>query len=90
MQIKPAQGEYGIQSEHAQLALQDTTAKDESRVVKDTRKRLPVLTKCKWALKDQGKFKKLIVELSSYSDNLYRLCPEGAFEAMNIFSIMDF
>ena len=43
----------------------------------------------KWALKNRDNFKNLIVELKSYSESLYRLCPENAFESKNIYLTME-
>jgi hypothetical protein len=93
---------YGIQlrSGHAiqdvsdstnnvRLAIADTTIKDVNPVISEVRSRLSTLNKLKWALKDRTSFKQLIYDLKSHSDSLYRLCPENAFESMNIFVTMD-
>jgi hypothetical protein len=48
-----------------------------------------MLNKCKWAMKDRGDFQRLIADLTSHSESLYRLCPENAFESMNIYLTME-
>lgn len=74
---------------HVQLTISDTTIRNVKPVINEVRSRLSVLNKCRWALKDRDSFRKLIADLRSYSDALYRLCPEGAFESINIFLTME-
>lgn len=74
---------------NVQLAIQDAKIEDVEPVISEVRNRLSMLNKFKWALKDKDKFKKLIAELRSHSDSLYRLCPENAFESMNFYLIME-
>jgi hypothetical protein len=45
---------------------------------------------CKWVLKDQEKFKKLISDLKSHNDSLYMSCPDGAAEAMYLYLAVDY
>ncbi|KAF2826144.1 hypothetical protein CC86DRAFT_417164 [Ophiobolus disseminans] len=72
----------GLESSiNAQLAISSITVEDVEPVINEVKRRLSVLKKFKWALKDKTDFKKLILELRSHSDSLYRLCPENAFEA---------
>lgn len=88
---------YGIQvildgpelTNNVQLAIQDAKIEDVEPVINEVRNRLSILNKFKWALKDKDHFKKLIAELRSHSESLYRLCPENAFESMNIYFIME-
>lgn len=87
---------YGIQLQSAQAIqdasqsiIQNTTIENVNPVIVEVRNRLSVLNKLKWALKDKDNFKKLIVDLRSHSESLYRLCPENAFESMNIFLTME-
>ncbi|KAK1249265.1 hypothetical protein MKX07_002781 [Trichoderma sp. CBMAI-0711] len=70
---------------NVQLAIPGTTIKQVKPVVNEVKNRLSVLNRFRWALKDKDNFRKLIADLRSHSDSLYRLCPEYAFEAMNIF-----
>jgi hypothetical protein len=74
---------------NVQLAISDTTIEDVKPVINEVRNRLSVLNKFKWALKDKDSFKKLIADLRSHSESLYRLCPENAFESMNIYLTME-
>lgn len=48
-----------------------------------------MLNKFKWAMRDRDDFQKLISQLKSHSESLYRLCPENAFESMNIYLTME-
>ncbi|KAF5718697.1 hypothetical protein FMUND_5057 [Fusarium mundagurra] len=90
-QLQPTQTiQDGSQSTHdVQLMIPDAKIEDVEPVLQEVRKRLSMLNKLKWALKDKEKFKKLIVELRSHSESLYRLCPENAFESMNIYLTME-
>ncbi|KAK4206017.1 prion-inhibition and propagation-domain-containing protein [Rhypophila decipiens] len=93
IQFKPAPQtiQDGLQAtNNTQLAVLDTTIEDVQPVIGEIKNRLSVLNKLKWALKDKGNFKELIAKLRSHSDSLYRLCPENAFESMNIYFIMEF
>jgi hypothetical protein len=71
------------------LTITNTTIKDVNPVIGEVKNRLSVLNKFKWALKDRDNFKKPIADLRSHSDSLYRLCPENAFESMNIYLTME-
>jgi hypothetical protein len=69
----------------AELVVDDSSTSSTIQItVTKVRQRLSEITKCRWAIKDREKFQKLIADLQSYNDALYRLCPDGAFEAMNI------
>jgi serine/threonine protein kinase len=91
IQLQPATAiEDGSQStNNVQLAIPNTTIEDVKPVIGEIKSRLSVLRKFKWALKDRDSFKKLILDLKSLSESLYRLCPENAFEAMNIYLTME-
>lgn len=91
IQLHPAQAiQDGPElANNVQLAIQDTKIKDVELVISEIKSRLSILNKFKWALKDKDNFKKLIAELRSHSDSLYRLCPENAFESMNIYLTME-
>ncbi|KAF4415126.1 hypothetical protein FACUT_13655 [Fusarium acutatum] len=86
-QLQPTQTiQDGSQSTHdVQSIISDAKIEDVEPVLHEVRNRLSVLNKLKWALKDKEKFKKLITDLRSHSESLYRLCPENAFESMNIY-----
>ncbi|KAF5541982.1 hypothetical protein FMEXI_7681 [Fusarium mexicanum] len=71
------------------LLIPDAKIEDVEPVLHEVRNRLSMLKKLKWALKDKEKFKKLIADLRSHSESLYRLCPENAFESMNIYLTME-
>lgn len=91
IQVQPAQvipdGPGSTNNVH--LIIKDPKIEHVEPVIKEVRKRLSMLNKFKWALKDKDGFKKLIAELRSHSDSLYRLCPENAFESMNIYFTME-
>lgn len=91
IQLKPAQAiQDGSQlTNNVQLTISNTTIEDVKPVIGEVRNRLSVLNKLKWALKDRDNFKKLIADLRSHSESLYRLCPENAFESMNIYLTME-
>ncbi|KAJ4110275.1 hypothetical protein NW768_012035 [Fusarium equiseti] len=74
---------------NVQLAISDATMEDVKPVISEVKNRLSIMTKLKWALKDKEKFKKLIAELRSHSESLYRLCPENAFESMNVYLTLE-
>ncbi|KAF5626790.1 uncharacterized protein FTJAE_9461 [Fusarium tjaetaba] len=76
-------------TQDGQLTIPDAEIEDVEPVLLEVRNRLSMLNKLKWALKDKEKFKKLIADLRSHSENLYRLCPENAFESMNIYLTME-
>ncbi|KAH7182331.1 uncharacterized protein B0J16DRAFT_363277 [Fusarium flagelliforme] len=86
--VKPIEGGSEV-THNVQLAIPDSTMEDVKPVVSEVRNRLSVMTKLKWALKDKEKFKKLIVELRLHSESLYRLCPENAFESMNVYLTLE-
>jgi len=91
IQLQPAQAiQDGSQpTNNVQLTIPNTTIEDVKPVISEVKNRLSVLNKFKWALKDRDNFKKLIVDLRSHSESLYRLCPENAFESMNIYLTME-
>ncbi|KAL7781227.1 hypothetical protein V8C43DRAFT_319983 [Trichoderma afarasin] len=74
---------------NVQLVISGTTTEDARPVISEVRSRLSLLNKFKWSLKDKDNFRKLIADLRSHSDSLYRLCPENAFESMNIYLTME-
>ncbi|KAF5253656.1 hypothetical protein FANTH_1346 [Fusarium anthophilum] len=90
-QLHPTQTiQDGSQSVYdVQLIIPDAKIEDVEPVLHEVRNRLSMLNKLKWALKDKEKFKKLIADLRSHSESLYRLCPENAFESMNIYLTME-
>ncbi|RGP78903.1 hypothetical protein FLONG3_2808 [Fusarium longipes] len=80
----------GSQPTHdAEIVISDAKIEDVEPVLCEVRNRISVLNKLKWALKDKDNFKKLIADLRSHSESLYRLCPENAFESMNIYLTME-
>ncbi|KAM0524545.1 hypothetical protein ACHAPE_000642 [Trichoderma viride] len=91
IQLRPAQAmQDGPElTNNVQLVIQDPRIEDVEPVVKEVKNRLSMLNKFKWALKDKDHFKQLIADLRSHSESLYRLCPENAFESMNIYFIME-
>jgi hypothetical protein len=91
IQLRPAQSSSdGLQStNNVALVIHNAKIEDVTPVVSEVKKRLSVLNKCKWAMKDRGDFQKLIADLKAYSESLYRLCPENAFESMNIYLTME-
>ncbi|PNP78605.1 hypothetical protein FNYG_07951 [Fusarium nygamai] len=76
-------------TQDGQLIIPDAKIEDVEPVLLEVRNRLSMLNKLKWALKDKEKSKKLIADLRSHSESLYRLCPENAFESMNIYLTME-
>ncbi|KLO95492.1 uncharacterized protein LW93_8032 [Fusarium fujikuroi] len=76
-------------TQDVKLIIPDAKIEDVEPVLCEVRNRLTVLNKLKWALKDKDNFKKLIADLRSHSESLYRLCPENAFESMNIYLTME-
>lgn len=91
VQLQPAQAiQDGLQSiNNVQLSIRNAAIEDVKPVISEVKHRLSVLNKFKWALKDRDNFKKLIADLRSHSESLYRLCPENAFESMNIYLTME-
>jgi hypothetical protein len=91
IQLQPARGfqDGWPSTNNVQLTISNTTIEDVKPVISEVKSRLSVLNKFKWALKDRDNFKKLIADLRSHSDSLYRLCPENAFESMNIYLTME-
>jgi len=91
IQLQPAHAiQVGLQpTNNVQLTIADTTIENIKPVISEVKNRLSVLNKFKWALNDRDNFKKLITDLRSHSDSLYRLCPENAFESMNIYFTME-
>jgi hypothetical protein len=91
IQLRPAQSSPdGSQStNNVTLIIHDAKIEDVTPVVNEVKKRLSMLNKFKWAMKDRNDFQRLITELKSHSESLYRLCPENAFESMNIYLTME-
>ena len=91
IQLQPALAvQYELHStNNVQLTIPNTTIENVQPVISEIKNRLSVLNKFKWALKDRDNFKKLIADLRSHSESLYRLCPENAFESMNIYLTME-
>jgi hypothetical protein len=91
IQLRPAQSSPdGSQStDNVTLIIHGTKIEDVMPVVSEVKKRLSMLNKFKWAMKDRDDFQRLITDLKSHSESLYRLCPENAFESMNIFLTME-
>lgn len=91
IQLQPTKAiQDGSQPTHdVELIILDAKIEDVEPVLREVRNRLTVLNKLKWALKDKDNFKKLIADLRSHSESLYRLCPENAFESMNIYLTME-
>ncbi|KAI1749368.1 prion-inhibition and propagation-domain-containing protein [Xylaria castorea] len=54
------------------------------------RRRLGLLQKYKWALSDYQRFKTLIADLRRHNDSLYMLCPDTAFQAMQLNFVIDY
>ena len=90
--LQPAQANQdGSRStNNVQLTIPITEIEDVKPVISEVKNRLSVLRKFKFVLKDRDNFKKLITDLRSHSDSLYRLCPENAFDSMNIYFTMEF
>ncbi|KAK4669657.1 uncharacterized protein QC763_204880 [Podospora pseudopauciseta] len=87
---------YGIQfrstqaiQDGSQLASNNTTIEDIKPVITEFKQRLSKFNKFKWALRDNDDFRKFISDVKSHSESLYRLCPENAFESMNVYFTMD-
>jgi Prion-inhibition and propagation len=89
LDLKAIEGDPLRDSSMRQLAITGGSADDVQPIAMEIRTRLSVLTKCRWVLKDKDCFKKLIMDLKAYNDTLYRLCPEGALDAMKIFLTLD-
>ncbi|KAK4145067.1 prion-inhibition and propagation-domain-containing protein [Dichotomopilus funicola] len=91
IQLQPTQAiqDASQLTNNVQLTIQNTTIENIQPVIKEVKHRLSVLNKFKWALKDRDNFRKLISDLRSHSESLYRLCPENAFGSMNIYLTMD-
>jgi hypothetical protein len=91
IQLRPAKGstDVSLSTNNVILAIHNTKIKDVKPVVSEVKQRLSMLHKFKWAMKDKDCFQQLITDLKSHSESLYRLCPENAFESMNIYLIME-
>lgn len=87
IQLRPTEtSQHKLQSTNGNcLAIPGTTIEDVKPVISEVEKRLSTLDKLKWALKDRDNFQQLITELKSHSESLYRLCPENAFESINVY-----
>lgn len=91
IQLRPAQTstDVSLSTDNVTLVIQDTKIEDVTPVVNEVKQRLSMLHKFKWAMKDRDDFRALITDLKSHSESLYRLCPENAFESMNIYLTME-
>jgi hypothetical protein len=91
IQLRPAQtsSDASKSTDNVTLAIHNAKIEDVKPVVNEVRKRLSMLNKFKWAMRDRDDFQKLITDLKSHSESLYRLCPENAFESMNIYLTME-
>lgn len=91
IQLQPTQAiqDESQSTNNVQLTIPNTTIEDIKPVISEVKNRLSVLNKFKWALKDRVNFKKLIADLRTHSESLYRLCPENAFESMNIYLTLE-
>jgi hypothetical protein len=91
IQLRPAQSSPDVlhPTDNVTLAINNAKIEDVTPVVSEVKKRLSTLNKFKWAMKDRDDFQRLITELKSHSESLYRLCPENAFESMNIYLTME-
>ncbi|KAF2232530.1 hypothetical protein EV356DRAFT_568620 [Viridothelium virens] len=79
-----------IQGDVAELQVDGSAPASIQAAAINVRHRLSAISKCRWAIKDRDDFRRLITDLKSYNDALYRLCPDGAFDAMNITLTLDY
>lgn len=91
IQLRPAQTSPHISQSgsNVNLVVDNAKIEDVKPVVNEIKERLSVLNKFKWAMRDRNDFQRLITNLKSHSESLYRLCPENAFESMNIYLTME-
>jgi hypothetical protein len=91
IQLRPAQSppDVSLSTNNVTLVIHNTKIEDVKPVVSEVKQRLSTLHKFKWAMKDREQFRSLITDLKSHSESLYRLCPENAFESMNIYLTME-
>jgi hypothetical protein len=91
IQLRPAQSspDASMSTNNVTLAIHNTKIEDVEPVVSEVKHRLSMLHKFKWAMKDKDCFKQLITDLKSHNESLYRLCPENAFDSMNIYLTME-
>jgi serine/threonine protein kinase len=91
IQFRPAQTSPGgpQSTSNVTLLIHGTKIEDVTPVVSEVKNRLSMLNKFKWAMKDRDDFQRLITELKSHSESLYRLCPENAFESMDVYLTME-
>jgi hypothetical protein len=91
IQLRPVQSstDVSLSTNNITLAIHNTKLEDVRPVVREVKQRLSMLHKFKWAMKDKDCFQQLITDLKSHSESLYRLCPENAFESMNIYLTME-
>jgi hypothetical protein len=91
IQLRPARSSPGVShpTDNVTLVIHNAKIEDVTPVVSEVKKRLSTLNKFKWAMKDRDDFQRLITDLKAHSESLYRLCPENAFESMNIFLTME-
>lgn len=54
------------------------------------KKRMNILKRCKWALKRKNDFEGLLEKLRFYNAQLYRFCPEQAWDDMNRFRFLSY
>ncbi|KAL9086394.1 MAG: hypothetical protein Q9165_007180 [Trypethelium subeluteriae] len=90
--LKPVKGKplQEIQDDVAELQVYGNALANIQAAATKIRQRLSVITKCRWTVKDRDDFKRLIADLKSYNDALYRLCPDGAFDAINVTLTLDY
>ncbi|KAL9076216.1 MAG: hypothetical protein Q9157_003751 [Trypethelium eluteriae] len=92
LNLKPVKGKSlkEIQGDVAELQVDGSAPAGIQAAATNVRHRLSAITKCRWAIKDRDDFKRLIADLKSHNDALYQLCPDGAFDAMNITLTLDY
>ncbi|KAH8427251.1 uncharacterized protein LDX57_004964 [Aspergillus melleus] len=54
------------------------------------RSRMGIFKRCKWAFTGREKVNDFLSDLKKYNDSLYMLCPDGAFEIMQINFVVDY
>jgi serine/threonine protein kinase len=91
IQLQPAKTSPGTSQSYnnVTLAIHNTKIEDVKPVVSEVKHRLSLLHKFKWEMNDKDCFQQLLNVLKSHGESLYRLCPENAFEAMNIYWMVE-
>jgi hypothetical protein len=91
IQLQPAKTSPGTSQSYnnVTLAIHNTKIEDVKPVVSEVKHRLSLLHKFKWAMNGKDCFQQLLNVLKSHGESLYRLCPENAFEAMNIYWMVE-